>query len=114
MYCNRSCSGKDTGGGRKRGVGQKRDKKFDRQYGAYLVWESMASISRRMGLSRSAVGRAFRRRDFKKRSKWIANLEQRALIRIMYATGDHTQAELAKCFGYQSYVSIGQIIRRDD
>jgi len=95
-------------------MGAPRNEKFDRQYGAYLVGESMDSISRRMGLIRTAVGRAFRRRGFKKRSKWIANLEQRALIRIMYATGDHTQAELAKCFGYQSYVSIGQIIRRDD
>lgn len=71
----------------------------------------MDSISRRLGLGRSAVGKAFRRRRFKKRPQWVANEEQRALIRIMYATGDYFQSELAICFGYKSYVSIGQIIR---
>lgn len=90
---------------------QPRNKKFDREYGAYLVGESMDSISRRLGLSRRSVGRAFKRRGFKKRSKWVANEEQRALIRIMYATGDYLQEELAICFGYKSHVSIGKIIK---
>lgn len=44
-----------------------RNKKFDRQYGAYLCGESMDSISRRLGISRAGTGRAFKRRGFKKR-----------------------------------------------
>lgn len=91
-----------------------RNKKFDRQYGSYLCGESGDSIDRRLGLARGATRRAFRRRGFKKRSPWIANEEQRALIRLMYATGDYLQRELAEAFGYKSYVSIGQIIRKND
>jgi len=99
---------------KKKKMDRRVSRKFDREYGAYLVGESMDSISMRLGLCRSAVGRAFRRRKFKKRPHWIANEEQRELIRLMYDTGDYYQRELAEAFGYKSYVSIGQIIRRND
>jgi len=87
-----------------------RKTKYDRQYGAYLVGESMSSISKRLGLARSAVGRAFRRRGYKKRSAWITNEADRELIRILAETNDHSRQQLADAFGYKSYVSITEII----
>lgn len=87
-----------------------RNRKFDCQYGSYLVGESMRSISKRMGLHTTAVSRAFKRRGFKKRSPWIADEEQRELIKVMYGTGDYFMWELAICFGYKSYMSISQIV----
>jgi len=108
MYCNLSCAGKVRGYDK----GARRDNKFDRQYGAYLTGESKRSIARRLGVSNVTVNKAFNRRSFKKRPKWLTNEEQREVIRAMYATGDYTQEQLAICFNYKSYVSIGQIIRR--
>ena len=89
-----------------------RNKKFDQEYGAYLVGESMTSISKRLGLARSGVGKAFKRRGFKKRSPWKVNEVQRALIVILDRTGDHTRQVLADAFGYKSYVSISRIVNK--
>ena len=90
----------------------KRNRKFDREYGAYLTGESMGSISRRLELARSSVGRAFRRRGFKKRCPWKVNEGQRALIVVLDRTGDYTRRVLADAFGYKSYVSITEIVNK--
>jgi len=83
-----------------------RNKKFDRQYGAYLVGESKYSISRRLGVHRNVVYKAFNCRGFIRRPRWIVNEETRELIRILVATGDHTLQTIADAFGYKSYMSI--------
>lgn len=91
-----------------------RDQKFDNAYGRYLVGESMDSISRSMGIARTGAGRAFRRRGFKKRSRWLTTKEQRDQICVLFKTGRYTKTALAKMFGYKSYVSISYILKKHD
>lgn len=88
----------------------KRDPKFDKEYGAYLVGESMKDIAKRLGVGPSVVSKAFQRRRFPLRSRWLVNEEQREVIKAMYATGDYTMQELADSFGYVSYVSVSVMV----
>lgn len=86
------------------------NKQFDRQYGSYLAGESKRSIGLRLGISGRSVCKAFDRRGFKKRTRWLVNEETRELIRILAATGDHTRQTIANAFGYKSYVSVSGIV----
>lgn len=90
-----------------------RNSKFDRVYGRYLTGESVASISRSMGVCPTVVRKAFIRRGFKKTNRWLTTKEQRDMICFLFKTGKYTRTALAKMYGYKSYVSISYILEKN-